>query len=70
MFVRIEYADGKARVMECRDVLITKDGDDQLIFTLYPDKLSRNYVVQKKEGNAVYFMNNEGKTIDSYRWAD
>lgn len=70
MFVRIEYADGAARVMECRDVLITKDGDDQLIFTLYPDKLSRNYVVQKKEGNAVYFMNNEGKTIDSYRWAD
>jgi len=76
MFVRIVYDDGREVLRHCKEVsmvhLFAEDteSEDALMLTCddsFADTDHVSYVVPKK-GADIYFMNDQGKTVDSYQW--
>ena len=58
-------------VYECRQVSLYPQDENRVIISMegnVPDKTV--HVDVNKEETEVYLMNNEGRTIDSYRWLD
>lgn len=72
MFLRIIYSNGREILRECEEVTTVHAGDteggDYLQLSIddgFPGAPSMTYIVPKK-GARVYFMNNSGRTIDSF----
>lgn len=78
MFIKFVYNDGAhEKFYECGnydlDVLSGTEGPDKLMFELYgvpntPTGTS-TIEVEKRGSNAVYIMNNSGRTVESFQWA-
>ena len=64
MFVQIIKGDGKKMTRECGGADVNVDGDHAVI-TIQPEG---HEVRMLKAGTKVFLVNNEGRTIDSYRW--
>lgn len=76
MFVSIQRGASRSReIIECDRVQIYNNNDgrfDVLSLQIWTGReIPRDIWVEvsKTDGSEVYLMNNEGKTIDSYRWA-
>jgi hypothetical protein len=76
MFVSVVRGDSRQReIYECDGVQIQNSSNDEfdimsLQLWLGREKPKDFWVeVNKMDGSEVYIMNNEGKTIDTYRWA-
>lgn len=76
MFVSVFRGEtGQRDIFECDSVQIYNSSDDNFDVVSLQLWLGREQPrdlwieVDKKDGSEVYLMNNEGKTIDTYRWA-
>jgi hypothetical protein len=76
MFVRIIYDDGREVLRHCKEVsmkhLFAEDSESEDALTItcddsFPDTDHVCYVVPKN-GADIYFMNEQGQTVDSYQW--
>ena len=76
MFVRIIYQDGREVLRHCKEASMThlfaedSTQKDALMITCddsFPDSDHVSYLIPK-DGADVYFMNENGRTIDSYQW--
>ncbi len=72
MFLRIIYQNGREILRECEEVTTVHMGDteggDYLQLSIddgFPGAPTMTYIVPKV-GSRVYFMNNSGRTIDSF----
>lgn len=78
MFVRIltktknsseEHCTGQDYLYECRRVSMRQDSSAESVMLIIDvgEQVERTFVVEKATSE-VYYMNNEGKTIDKYAW--
>ena len=65
MFVKVIINDTES-LYECESAHIRECSTDLVTLNIIKDS-SRNLVLEKNNSR-VYFMNDEGKTIDAYRW--
>lgn len=76
MFVRIVNNDGGSALYQCQKVFThnlkneKEDEPDSVLFTIDNGEVNGPFCIEipKDSQSEVYLMNDEGKTIDSYRW--
>lgn len=72
MFVKAVHSDGRTSIFECGRVDILSLSEHSVAFEMEHVR-NHGYVrldVDKASGTEVYIMNDDGKTIDSYRWTE
>lgn len=79
MFVKVIYARevtnthselDSEHILECVEVHVTGSKESVLFALVGNDGMPvKDLQIDKKSGAVVYIMNNEGRTIDTYRWA-
>ncbi len=58
-------------MIECRKYDMFLRGDDLLHFwVVYFDSKRATFEIPKEEGHELYVMNNNGKTLESFGWAN
>ncbi len=67
MFISV-IRKGCTSIYECRRVFIHTDAENEGRVTVRMEDGDVELVVEKAMSQ-VYIMNNEGKTIDTYRWS-
>lgn len=65
MFVSV-VRNGNAAIYECKSVYVQHDNEEQVTLSMKNPDVN---LVLKKVTAQVFVMNNEGKTIDRYRWS-
>lgn len=74
MFVRFIAKNGFESLNECDEIhwhsICEKDGavNEKVIVTLIEEKMEKTNLEIYLDGEHLYIMNNEGKTIDSRHW--
>lgn len=69
MFVKIEGKDIDS-TYECQSAHMRQfeDNEDEVMLTMTSFGVPDTEIHMNKKENSVYYMNNQGKTIDSYCW--
>ena len=74
MFVRHIDEKRTETLYECDSVAIkdcpSDEGEPGVMVTMTSDLTREMTLFMPKQGNELYVMNNNGRTIDSYRWSE
>ncbi len=72
MFLRINKNNGDSSVLECDAVHFSDDEieKDAKVVTVEKGNNRFNLYFNTNGYTEIYLMNNDGKTIDSYRWSE
>ena len=73
MYARVIFRkNGHSILYECQQVtfnkLLKSDDDNILFVDIKGDKNCETIELNKAQGDELYIMNNEGKTIETHRW--
>ena len=69
MLTRIVYGNGTEKVIPHDDAIVIKNGEDNdEVFVSFEDSDKHMHYKLSKKDDELYLMNDQGQTVDSYRW--